>query len=65
MEFSILQIYTFNAKSSLVPLPYEAINLEIYFIIPCLLYRVSQKFVSLISCISLTFDQNFIFTWNF
>ena len=24
-QFSILQIYTFHAKSSLVPLPYEAI----------------------------------------
>ena len=24
-QFSILQIYTFNDKSSLVPLPYEAI----------------------------------------
>ena len=28
------------------------------------LYRVSQKFVPLISC-TITFDQNFIFTWNF
>ena len=26
--------------------------------------RVSQKFVPLISC-TITFDQNFIFTWNF
>ena len=25
IQFSILQIYTFNDKSSLVPLPYEAI----------------------------------------
>ena len=29
------------------------------------MYRVSQKFVPLISCSVLTFDQNFIFTWNF
>ena len=28
------------------------------------IYRVSQKFVPLISC-TITFDQNFIFTWNF
>ena len=28
------------------------------------IYRVSQKFVPLISCTT-TFDQNFIFTWNF
>ena len=27
-------------------------------------YRMSQKFVPLISC-HITFDQNFIFTWNF
>ena len=26
-------------------------------------YRVSQKFVPVISC-TITFDQNFIFTWN-
>ena len=28
------------------------------------MHRVSQKFVPLISC-AITFDQNFIFTWNF
>ena len=27
--------------------------------------RVSRKFVPLISCTIMTFDQNFIFTWNF
>ena len=35
-------IYTFNAKSSLVPLSLWS-YLEIYFIIPCLLYIVSQS----------------------
>ena len=29
-----------------------------------IIYRVSQKFVPLISC-AITFDRNFIFTWNF
>ena len=28
------------------------------------IYRVSQKFVRLISC-TITFDENFTFTWNF
>ena len=30
----------------------------------CTHYRVSQKFVPLISC-TITFDQNFIFSWAF